>query len=263
MKINSKPEITKLDIPRRSEPPRHVPGTDKYRESWTNWKATQTPEAMGKFLRDVDPIITSAVKSYAGMSTPTIHSKAKVMAAKAMLRYDPKKGNISTFLMNELKGISRESMRETRAIRIPERIMYDSRRIVEAEDEFKSVYMREPTLLELADKTGLSEKRISYIRNVTMPLLHEGSNVSAETGEPSLTATNVPDIDEMSREYVYRDLDPIDKLIFDHRFGAHGKKRLGVIDLAARIKISPASISQRAKKISGLIDEVRGLHERL
>lgn len=239
-----------------------IEATDPYLEAWETWNKKKSPENMGLLLDAVDPVIRSAVRSYTTSFTPTIYGRARLMAAEVFPKYDPKRGKINTYLMNELRGLTRYAIKESQPIKLPERIMYDRKRLQDIANDFQSRNLREPTTEELADLSGLSIKRIEYIRKVLSPTIYEGA-AQTETGEPIPVAISGPNIEAMAKDYVYHDLDPTDKLIFDLRFGAHGQPRKSVVEIANKLRISPAAVSQRAKKISQKILEVQQLHDQL
>jgi len=56
-------------------------------------------------------------------------------------------------------------------------------------------------------------------------------------------------------DYIYYDLDPKDKLIFQHRTGYQGAPVMKVVDLAKKIKMSPSAVSSRAFKIAKTIQK--------
>ena len=241
------------DDRRKAERAARQPGDSEL--LWQTWNKQPTPDNMGPLLNSVEPAIRAAVRSY-GHDSPTIHSRARIMAAQAMVRYDPSRAKLNTFLMNELRGLTRFSMAERQPIGIPERIMYDARRLRNANEDFLRAQRREPTTDELADLTGLSARRVAHVLKTTRGTLSEGVTFSPE-GEPRDLQMVRPSEDELAREIVYYDLDATDKLIFDYRFGAHGRERIGVAELATKMKISPSAISQRAAKISRMINEVQ------
>jgi hypothetical protein len=75
----------------------------------------------------------------------------------------------------------------------------------------------------------------------------EGSNAPGV-----ITPSRVP----YAQDAVYMSLDPRDKFIFDARTGGHGQKVLSVTDVARRLGVSPAAISQRANSIAEMVKEL-------
>ena len=223
---------------------------------WNDWNSTQSPMNMQVLLDEADPVLRSAVRSYTGMTDhPILYGKARLMAAQAMPKFDPKqKVKLKTFLMNELKGLTRFGLQDARPIRTPERIIYDSRTLDKAEREYQVTHLREPSIAELADSTGLSQKRIEHVRTTIGRTLNEGTMAQVgREGAPFEVPTNRPDPLEIIKDFVYHDLNDVDKIIFDYRFGAHGKPRTGVVEIGRKLKISPSSVSNRAATIADKI----------
>ena len=60
-------------------------------------------------------------------------------------------------------------------------------------------------------------------------------------------------------EYVYRSGGPLDQKFMEWSSGMHGKPALSNQEIAKRLHITPAAISQRKAKIAEKLSEVRGL----
>jgi DNA-binding Lrp family transcriptional regulator len=54
-------------------------------------------------------------------------------------------------------------------------------------------------------------------------------------------------------EYVHHDLEPLDQKMLEWRTGIYGKTIKSVNEIAERLKLSPAAVSQRAARIARLI----------
>ena len=78
-------------------------------------------------------------------------------------------------------------------------------------------------------------------------------SLRTEEGAVYKPGVQQPDKEAIWADYVYYDLDPIDQKIFEWRTGRNGQKVLTVTEIAKRLKMSPASVSQRAKRISQLL----------
>jgi len=265
MKTNSNaksgmPSILNDVPPPFSAKPRITGVGEDFEPLYTTWRSNQTPETNTKILMSVQPVIDSAVASYAGpAATSALKSKAKMMALKALGTYDPQKGNVRTHLLSQLQSLRRLSAKEQNIISLPEQVGLDFQNLTRAENEFIDQHGREPTDDELADYTNLSARRIKKIRQFNQPLA-EGtvSRIVDEDSGGGDVASQIPgrvDATEAWMNFVYEDLGPTDKLIMDMTLGRSGRRKTSTKDIAARLRLTPGAVSQRAAKIQTMLDK--------
>lgn len=228
----------------------------EFREHYESWKATPNPQTTSNLLKVVDPVIDSALKTYAARgNSPTLRSKAKLLAVDAFQRYDPSRAKLRTHLMSHLQGLRRASAQESQIISIPERVGLDLHHLRMSENELRDKLGREPSDMELADHTSLSRRRIEYIRKA-QPGLAEGAMApegEADEGQGIGPGVVGPENDTWVN-FVYHDLSPVDQVIMEHTLGLHGKPVLPKQHIAAKLRLSAGAISQRAAKIQEKID---------
>src|SRR6185312_17560489 len=58
-----------------------------------------------------------------------------------------------------------------------------------------------------------------------------------------------PDRSRLIAEFLYPDCSPEDQLLLEHAFGLRGAERLAGRELAAKLNVSPAAVSQRAARL--------------
>jgi hypothetical protein len=227
---------------------------------YSTWKANQTPETNTQILTAVQPVIDSALSSYAGTAhSPTMRSKARLMALKALGTYDPARGNVRTHLLSQLQSLRRAAAKDQNIIAIPEQVGLDFQRLSEAENELRDQYGRDPTDDELADHTNLSKRRLQKIRKFNQPLA-EGtvSKIVDEDSGGGDIASDIPgrtSAMDAWMDFVYEDLGPTDKLIMDMTLGRNGKRQAATQDIAQRLRLTPGAVSQRAAKIQAMLDK--------
>lgn len=228
---------------------------------YTQWQGNKTPETNTALLKTIQPVIDTAVMSYAGQNaSPTIHSRARLMALKALDTYDPNKGNVRTHLLSQLQSLRRLSAQSQNIISIPEQVGLDYSKLNDSETELRDQLGRDPTDDELADHTGLSKKRIQKIRAFNQPV-SEGMTTREVTDEESYggdVASTIPNSHRAADawfNFVYDDLSPIDKLIADMTLGRNGRRRASTQEIARRLNITPGAVSQRAAKIQAMLDK--------
>ena len=221
------------------------------------WKADPSPRNASAFLKSVDPVLSSALRTYGGAQpSPVLRSHAKLMALDAAKRYDPSRAKLRTHLMTNLQGLRRVHARQSQIIGVPERVGLDLHRLHLAERELEDQLGRGPSDSELAEHTGLSMKRLAHVRK-SQPGYAEGQLAarSAE-GEASFDPAVTGHDDETWVRFVHGDLHPADQVILEHTMPHYfGKKPLSKQQIAKKLRLSPGAVSQRAAKIQKLLDK--------
>jgi DNA-directed RNA polymerase specialized sigma subunit len=230
-----------------------------YETHYQTWKDDPGPHTMGPLLKAVNPVIDSALKSYGGFSSasPTLRTRAQLLAADAIKSYDPQRAKLRTHLMTNLQGLRRYAAREGQVVRVPERVGIDLHRLKNSEAELRDQFNREPSMAELADHSGLSRRRIQHVRRagglgMTESQTHGvGEDGDINTHGPAVVST---DGDRVWHEFVYGDLDPVDQKIMEHSLGLFDQPVLPKKLIARKLGISPGAVSQRSARIQKLID---------
>ncbi len=230
------------------EPEFHAP--------FTTWKADQTPENSAVLLKSIRPVLTSVMRQFSIPDSPTLQTRAKIMAIHAMKRYDPSKAKLRTFLHSQLQGLRRHTAKETQILAMPEQVGLDAFNLNKAENELRDNLGRDPSDLEIADHIGMPLKRIAYVRKAkpgfSESFFHRQTDEGEDYYAPAVQAKN--GAVQQWHELVYHDLAPIDQLIMEHTLGLHSKRVLQNKDLARKLRISPGAISQRKARIQQKLD---------
>jgi len=231
-----------------------------YTEAFTAWQKKPDATTRGALLRAVDPILSTAVHSYAPTGGPHAKSQARLMALRAFDSYDPQQGTMKTHLLSQLRGLQRVQGKSRQIIGIPEGVILDRQHLVDDEERLREDLGRDPSDAEIAASTGLSLKRIGYVRQA-QPGVNTGS-LTDETGAPYSPASTVPGTDVagvMWEEMVYQDLGPVDQAVLDFTLGKHNSPVLENREIAERLGISPGAVSQRKARIQEQLDERHGV----
>lgn len=213
-------------------------------EIWKKYQQgdmTSTPE----LLKALQPTIDSAITSYAG-GNDEFKTKAKIMALEAVKSYDPSKGTqLSTHVFNSLKRLQRLSADRGNFIHVPEQSALDKKSLERVIRDYTIDNGEEPSRQQLADLTGVSMKKIDRLLNI------KGSTSSSMT-----TSEQGDSLDRAPRtaitlyeDTLYQELDPTNQKIYDWLTGYNGAPMLSRQDVAKRLKMTPAALSQRIAKI--------------
>jgi DNA-directed RNA polymerase specialized sigma subunit len=154
------------------------------------------------------------------------------------------------------------SAKEEQVLSIPEQVLLDLGGLRESENRLKDSLGRDPSDEELADHTGLSYKRLAYLRTLK-PSFAEGrlSKVDEEGSSLSMPAVVQGEGGQVGafrawHDYVYHSLDPIDQQIMESSMGLHSKPVMSNQGIAAKLRLSPGAVSQRKAKIQEKLDLV-------
>lgn len=233
-----------------------------YFDHYTNWKRDPSPANTGAILKSVDPVINEAIRTYGGSSagSPTLRGQARRLTLNAIRNYDPSKAKLRTHLLSQLQGLRRIAAKEDQILNIPEQVLLDMGSLRESENKLKDQLGRDPSDAELADATGLSTKRLAYVRTMR-PSFAEGKMIQVDDEGSSL---NQPAVEQGAsiqskgmkawQDFVYQDLDPIDQQIMEYTLGLHGKPELSNQEVAKLLRLSPGAVSQRKAKIQQRLD---------
>ena len=204
---------------------------------------------IAKLLQDHKRLILTEASKYAKyVPLHVVEAQAYNIATEAARNYDPKTGlKFSTYLVNQLKKLSRISTQYGAIARIPENKQFRIQKLNKSEEELHSILDREPTADEVSEHTGMSIGEINKLKQYR----------KKDVGVSSLSYTPVF-VDNENDDwihYVYHDLAPRDKFIFEHKTGFGGKPVLENEAIAKKLKLTPAIVSSRVKIISDALAE--------
>jgi DNA-directed RNA polymerase specialized sigma subunit len=230
-----------------------------FQEPYKAWSTDPSRANTGQMLKALDPVISTAVRAYAGPSAKsvTIKSQAKRMAAEALSSYDPAKGPLKSHMMSRLQRLRRTASSHRQIIRVPEQVALDQMHSERAANELEDKLGRPPSDQELSDFTGLSLKRLQYIRGSGRPLAESTITRHSDDGgggyDPRVRS--LQERPDAWLELVYDDLDETNQFIIERVLGMHGHPKTKPSQVAAQLRISPAAVSHRMAQIQQKLDK--------
>lgn len=227
-------------------------------QPFTTWKTDSNRQNTGTLLRALDPLINTALRTYGGPTaqSPAFKAQAKRLALEAMQTYDPSRASVKTHLMSRMQRLRRIAAQQRQIVRLPEQVAMDQMHVDTAARELEDTLGRPPSDAELADYSGLSVKRLAYIRGGKRPVARGSLPLTGENEAQMDPGIVQPDagVDEWS-ELVYDDQDDINKYIMERTLGMHGRRPTTPSAIAAALKLSPAAISHRMQRIQQQLDK--------
>ena len=173
----------------------------------------------------------------------TVQLEAYKLAREAARTYDPASGyKFSTHLVNSLKKLSRMSTQYGGVIRLPENTQFGINKLNKVEKDLEHTLGRAPSIAELAEHTGFG---VRSVKN----MLH-----SKKTAAPMSTVFDTPTMADSGNDewihFVYHDLPPKDKLIFEHKTGFGGKAVLDNAAIAKKLRLPTSVLNNRLRVIN-------------
>ena len=246
-------KLNELDAAKQPDPTKPLPLKDLV----ARWQKNPTPEDTSEILHQLQPPIKSAMTSYAPGMDKQLSIKAATLALDAMKTYNPDKGaDPTTHAFHNLKRLSRLSADRNSIIPQPEGARLETQRLMDLAARFEDERGREPSFGELADMTGLNTKRVAKLMNGNT-VINDTSSLSEESKESTFTQKDLTDEDYF--EYVYSSVGPIDQKIMEWTSGMHGRPQLSNGEIATKLGISAAAVSQRKNKIMQMMSDVRAV----
>lgn len=207
-------------------------------------------------MHAIDPIIQQSVIAAGGdTSNPVTMAKARMMALAGLKSYDPNKATLKNFMYSHLRGLNRALGTANNIIQTPETVILDRNKIARAEQDLFDELGRFPNTNEVADATGLSVKRIAKLRKANVPVTEGQVDATlGEANDPNAHRLGDTTKDDAWMEYVYDSVDDRQKAIMENLYGMHGNDPIPAKDVAKKLKITAAAVSQQRKKIDEFLN---------
>lgn len=222
---------------------------------WHQWNEQGDDESWERLMEEAQPVVEQAKNTYAGgKDDPVIELKKRELTHKAIKSYDPEQASLKTHLFQQLKPLNRVLHHRANALKIPQRAWWDLKNMREQEQEYRQEHGYTPTAQELADITGLSMKRIGSLRQFSHEPLAD-SMLKKEDPEAMQGAQDLEEEDNWPGRAVYYGLSPTEQKIMEWRTGIFGAEQLPNKEIAQKLGVSEAAVSQRSKKIADQLRE--------
>lgn len=232
---------------------------DTYTQAYNRWVVDQSPENMAALVSAFMPTINSEIQQYSG-SKSLLRARAKSYVVDAIRSYDPMSNTkLNTWVTTNLKQLSRYGKR-LRPIRASETVIRNAAELNRVSKDLEDTLGRKPTDDELQDSTGWSKRDIDRMRSASVAAINQGLAEQPDAeGTPEAPSVSAMDNTPYAMDATYASLNDMDRDIFDYRLGAHGKKTMSGNEIAAKLGVTPAYISQRAASIGRTLSEMEGL----
>ncbi len=222
-------------------------------ELWRQWKKTRAPADLQALLNQMQGILMREVGKWSpSMSRSYLEAEAKRLAVEAFESYDPNQGTaLSTYVASRLPKLSRVTYSTMNTARLSETKNLLFHTYHTAGNELRDKHGREPTNDELADHLGWSPKKLEQFQRQSQR-------------KEFVESEDHPDVDDAEDhlvDYIYHDLTPLQKSIFEHSTGYQGKQKLAGEALRKKLNITQGQLSYQKTLIVQAVNRAKaGAH---
>lgn len=208
---------------------------------WKTWKKQPTDAHAEALLGQMNPLIQKEVNRWSGtLSRPALELEAKRLTMEALQTFQPTRGAaLGTHVTNRLRKLSRLPYTHQNIARMPEyqTLKFHTHNIAKSALEEK--LGREPTVDELSRQLSWPKP---YLANFQKSMRKE----FVESGVPA----PIFDIDSGESgtvDFVYNDLSPMQKTIFQHTTGYGGAQVLKNPQMMKKLRLSQGQLSYQKR----------------
>lgn len=257
-----KPKPADVEALRQLEAPaKAVPGavspSATMKDIVAAWQLNPNADNTKLVLQKLQPTIHSAITSFAAGQDKELAVPAANLALETLKSYDPTMGaEPATHVFNGLRRLNRIAGSRGSLMHYAEQKRIDAGRMKRWAKDFEDENGREPSMSEIADQFGVSMKNATALMNMPRETT-ESAYVAEDTKESLAGFSNVSNDDYLN--YIYLSVGPVDQKIIEWTSGFHKKPILSNNEIARKLNISAAAVSQRKAKLQAMMSEVREL----
>jgi len=228
-------------------PEKEIPETTE--SLYDMWAVEPTPDNLSRVVKSMDNTIGYKLSTIGAADNPQMKHQARLYAADAVKKYDPASGaSLRTWTQSQLQSLQRFRRENQGPVKVPDRAAIDAWAIERASRELEDEIGFEPDVKQLADRSGLSVKRIANVRKITRPIAADSQMYD--------DGTELPDFMGEALEYIYDGSDPVDRKIIEMTTGYGGSQIMQKNHIAAKLGISPSQVTRRSERIGSKISEM-------
>jgi len=216
-------------------------------QEYTEWQSDPSSDNYSKLVKSLDRTIQSGMASFGNKNLKT---RSRIIVDRSLRTYDPEKGaSLQSHVYNHLQGLQRYKAERGMAVHVPESVRLDKGHIHRFEKEYHDQHGIVPSDETISDALSVSAKRIGKVRNA-----NELPELFTDKGD-SAVATKGRSAQDVWSDYVYHDLDDVNKNIFKWTTGYGNATTMSKASIAAKLGITPAAVSSRISTISRKLEE--------
>lgn len=220
---------------------------------WQAWKLSASDQDLNKLFDAFEGLINVNINKWRQqIPRVAVRVEAERLTLEAFRRYDPKMGaSLASYVDQWLQKLWSFVNSRGNLLKIPEDRISMITRYQEAENHLRQMLKREPSAAEVSDAMGIPVKEVARFRKEAFKTLTEGSS---RTDFSSIRVTD-PTV-QHAIATVYFDLQPEEKLVYEHLYGVYGRvQTTSTNDIARLVGFTPSKVSRLKKKIAQKLSE--------
>ena len=228
-------------------------------EAYSKWRHEPTAENLATVVKALEPVYVSVLGREGAIADPYLRGKARVVAAEAVKSYNPELAggaSLATWTGHQMRQLGRAKRLQSQTTRLPERVQLDKWTVEKARADLSDELGRDPTVVELSDRTLLSRKRIADLAKLNF------ATPSESAFEGNVPSEQKPIYDEEALEWIYQESDPVDQKILEHTLGYGGAPILDNASLMAQLKLDPTAMTRRRQRLTYKLNDTMTLLEK-
>ena len=226
---------------------------DQDYQLWNTWKETKDKKDLSKLFNNMKPVIYSQIKPLRGaISDKVLETEAKLQAMNAFKTYTPNRSTkLSTHVTNQLQKVNRLVYNNMDMVSIPEARRIKFKNFEAVSSYLKDEHGREPNASELADELGWSQAEVRRFQAEMWKELSDSAPTMFD-----VSANEDPNHALVS--YVYNDLSPKHKNVFEMVGGYGGKRQRSDEEIMKKLKLSRGQLSYAKTQIKNKLKSAMG-----
>lgn len=191
-------------------------------QMWQDWQETGEQTKMTELLTSLTPLLKYTIRRYDKFPIPynVLLHHAMQKTRDALGKYDPNKGQINTYITNQLRTIDRFVKSYQNLTYLPEYLAQEFGRHSEAQRVLEKRFDRSPTVGELAKHMKITPKHVERIEAAKAPQSLMGATPEIQGGD-ILDTTESEMGDALA--YLREELGGSERKAFDYLSGHRGK----------------------------------------
>lgn len=220
-------------------------------ELFIQWKNSGQKRDRDKLFRAFKPTIEQQVGKFRDypVSDDAVRSMAAKHLTKAINTFDPTRGaSLNTHVYNGMRRLNREVGAQQSFVQIPESRRLKITSFQQAQTDLTDRLRRNPSAQELADELSWSVAEVGRMRREMRGEISDTANAGlqefGQAGYGDMRAQN-------AMGYVYPELTPVEKQVFEYTFGYGGQPLLKTNrEISSRVGISESSVRNIKKRVA-------------
>ncbi len=225
---------------------------------WHDYKHKGDKESAKSLYESSQPLIKSYLKSYyySGVPAEAIDSYSRELFVGALDTFDPSRAQLNTHIHNSLRNrMSRYVLRYQNVSRMTEKKKSNINLFKSVSDDLTVELGRPPSTAELADELNWPESQVQDMqknlrRDLSASELEQSGGTTSKAFNDARTAE--------SFRLLYYDSSGQEQVVLEHTWGWNGKPKLTSKDIARRLGVSEAKVSQMRTRLAKKFEKIHG-----